>query len=171
MSVLWLDLSRYVLSIESASELEDYLLQLLNPEDEEHLQFIKELIQRWKPKDGASVKVYQKEKEEEAGDRPFSHICYSSLTEVDFARFYVGFFSSIRCISSEPRRKKRRRKESRIGEKTRKKILRRLRTATKKAALRRRRNTSSFTAPRVRRGKKCAFRGDTPASVKRPSTS
>jgi len=61
------DIVRYVLSIESASELEDYLLQLLNPEDEEHLQFIKELIQRWKPKDGASVKVYQKEKEEEAG--------------------------------------------------------------------------------------------------------
>ena len=60
---------RYILSIDSARELEDYLLELLNPEDESHLQFIKELIQRWKPKGApnANVTVYQKEKEEEVG--------------------------------------------------------------------------------------------------------
>ena len=40
-------------------------MELLNPEDEDHLQFIKELIQRWKPKVGNNVTVYQKEKEEE----------------------------------------------------------------------------------------------------------
>jgi len=67
------DIVRYILSIESARELEDYLLELLNPEDEDHLQFIKELIQRWKPKVGNNVTVYQKEKEEEiyfAGTKP-----------------------------------------------------------------------------------------------------
>jgi len=69
------DIVRYILSIDSARELEDYLLELLNPEDESHLQFIKELIQRWKPKGApnANVTVYQKEKEEEvyfAGTKP-----------------------------------------------------------------------------------------------------
>merc|ERR1712136_613281 len=69
------DIVRYILSIESAKELEEYLLELLNPEDESHLQFIKELIQRWKPRTSpvANVTVYQKEKEEEvyfAGTKP-----------------------------------------------------------------------------------------------------
>lgn len=67
------DIVRYILSIESAGELEDYLLELLNPEDQDHLQFIKDLIQRWKPKSGNNVTAYQKEKEEEiyfAGTKP-----------------------------------------------------------------------------------------------------
>jgi len=69
------DIVRYILSIESAKELEEYLLELLNPEDESHLQFIKELIQKWKPRSSpvANVTVYQKEKEEEvyfAGTKP-----------------------------------------------------------------------------------------------------
>lgn len=67
------DIVRYILSIDSARELEDYLLELLNPEDESHLQFIKELIQRWKPKTGNNVTVYQKDNEEQiyfAGTKP-----------------------------------------------------------------------------------------------------
>lgn len=76
------DIVRYILAIETSKELEDYLLELLNPEDEEHRNFVQELLRKWKPNQSvpganpgssSSVKVYQKDKEDEvyfAGTKP-----------------------------------------------------------------------------------------------------
>ncbi|ELT87196.1 hypothetical protein CAPTEDRAFT_221890 [Capitella teleta] len=64
------DIARYMLAIESASELKEYLGELLDTSVPRNRRFIEELIKRWRPPAHANlpahVQVYKKSNEEES---------------------------------------------------------------------------------------------------------
>ncbi|XP_041362794.1 activating signal cointegrator 1-like [Gigantopelta aegis] len=60
--------ARYILAIDSAHDLEDYILELLDGSDVKVQKFVKELLQRWKSGNSAvpnDIKVYKKPNQEE----------------------------------------------------------------------------------------------------------
>lgn len=65
-----IDVARYILSIETAEELEEYMLELLDGTDPKNKKFIKELVMKWRPYNNAKadpkVQVYQKSDQDDS---------------------------------------------------------------------------------------------------------
>ncbi|XP_045216561.1 activating signal cointegrator 1-like [Mercenaria mercenaria] len=65
-----IDIARYILSIETAEELEEYMLELLDGSDPRNKKFIKELLIKWRPYNSAiadtGIQIYKKTTQEDS---------------------------------------------------------------------------------------------------------